>query len=280
MADKNRKTIKHSSFHRWLLPALLLLLLVSALGYLGYQHYQELYARIRPLKVYEPKGRIIEKADRPYAADILKMIQWNPHRDEKAQKIGYVAVPSQHILLPIYVNPYSNQTLALGAASVKGQKLGLQSNYSLAAHNFNNHVTGFSPLQLTENRNAPYLTSSGTHDVHGLDGIKVYAADAQNLYVYKVVVQNTVYKDKVSVMDPANTVNKQPTITIISCLFPNINYRIITRAVLSQKYPLMQAPKALLRIFDMRVNQTNAHVNWFNPGQEEGANGAMGGFKK
>ncbi|MCV3296642.1 MAG: class A sortase [Oenococcus sp.] len=279
MATKQTGTSKHR-FRRWLLPALLLIIFLSALGYLGYQHFQELYARIQPLKVYEPKGKVAKRPDRSYAAEILKMIQWNPHANENETKIGYVAIPSQHILLPIYVNPYSSQTLNLGAASVKGQQLGQPSNYSLAAHNFNNHVTGFSPLQLTENQNAPYLTSGGTHDVHALDGTKVYAADKENLYVYRVVVQNTVYKDQVSVMDPANTVGKQPTLTIISCLFPNINYRIITRAVLSEKYPLMTAPKALLRIFDMRLNQTNAHVNWFNPGQEEGANGAMGGFKK
>ncbi|OIL91836.1 hypothetical protein ATX43_08795 [Oenococcus oeni] len=80
-------------------------------------------------------------------------------------------------------------------------------------------------------------------------------------------------------MDSNNTINGQPTLTIISCLFPNINYRIITRATLLVKYPVLKAPKDLLKVFDMRINQTNAHVNWWNPGQEEGSNGDMGGFK-
>lgn len=278
------KKLKHnqntSVARRWLLPVLILLLFAASSGYLIYQHYQELYARIQPLKVYQPKKSFAKKTDTHYAADILKMVKWNPHADQGQTKIGYVGIPSRHILLPIYVNPYSSVTLNLGAASVKGQTMGEKTNFSLAAHNFNNHVTGFSALQLRQNSNSPYLTSSGTHDVHSLDKTKIYTIDKNYLYVYEIVLQETVYKDQVSIMDPNNTIKGKPTLTVISCLFPNINYRIVTRAVLSHKYPVLKAPATLLKVFDMRINETNAHVNWWNPGQEEGANGAMGGFKK
>ncbi|KGH57438.1 class A sortase [Oenococcus oeni] len=283
MSKKKTRVNKKRSFKHWLITISLFLLSIGLLSYWGYQHYQELLAKVEPLKVCQPKktsSKISKsESDTDYAKDILKMVEWNPHANQGKTKIGYVGIPSRHILLPIYVNPYSSSTLNLGAASIKGEKMGQATNFTLAAHNFNNHVTGFSALQLTENKNAPYLTSSGTHSVQALKNTKVYTIDKKYLYVYKVKVQNTVYKTKVSVMDSNNTINGQPTLTIISCLFPNINYRIITRATLLVKYPVLKAPKDLLKVFDMRINQTNAHVNWWNPGQEEGSNGAMGGFK-
>ncbi|WP_439425091.1 class A sortase [Oenococcus alcoholitolerans] len=278
MAKKSNKE-KRSVWQK-IFMAVFVLAAFLLVGRYAYQHYQELKAKVAPLKVYRPSGPLSGQADSVYAKQIRKMIEWNPHKAQKKVKIGYVAIPSRRILLPIYVDPYSKSSLDIGAASLSGQTLGTNDNFTLAAHNFNNGVTGFSSLQIKENSNSPYLVAGKTKKVDKLKNQPIFAADNKNIYIYRILSQSTVYKTDVSVMDSDRVIDKKPTMTIISCLFPNIDYRIITKATLSKEYPILKAPKKILRVFDMRKNQTNAHVNWFNPGQEEGANGAGGGYFK
>lgn len=201
------------------------------------------------------------------------------------EKQGFVAIPSRYILLPIYNDAYTNQGLDAGADYANrsgvdplGQQKPVmgQGNYGLAGHNFNDGKTGFSALQESNNRNAPYLKNGRLKGSSWLTGKSVILANATGLYEYEITGQTTVDKTDVNVLNPTD----QPSLTIISCLFPSTQYRIVTHAVFKKHESWQAAPQKLIRMFNLRVQNTNAHVNWWNPGVEEGANGDAGGTKK
>lgn len=201
------------------------------------------------------------------------------------EKQGFVAIPSRYILLPVYNDAYTNKGLNAGAnyanrSSVDPQGsqkpvMG-QGNYGLAGHNFNDGKTGFSALQESNNRESPYLIKGQPEGSSWLNNKSVILANGTGLYIYEITGQTTVDKTQVSVLNPT----ENPTLTIISCLFPATQYRIITRAALKNTYTWQQAPDDLVRLFNLHVQDTNAHVDWWNPGTEEGANGDAGGTKK
>lgn len=150
-----------------------------------------------------------------------------------------------------------------------------QGNYGLAAHNFNDGVTGFSGLQQVINQNAPYISNGQLKGSSWLNGTSVLLANNKGLYQYEITGQDTVKNTDVSVLDPT----KNAQLTIISCLFPSTQYRIITHADLKHTYTWENAPQSVVSRFNLQVYNTNARVSWWNPGVEEGANGDQGGTK-
>ncbi|GMA69202.1 hypothetical protein GCM10025879_04480 [Leuconostoc litchii] len=100
-------------------------------------------------------------------------------------------------------------------------------------------------------------------------------ANSHGIYQYMITGQTTVTSTEVSVLNPT----KKAQLTIISCLFPSTEYRIITHAELKKTYSWQNAPDKLIGEFNLKVRNTNARVSWWNPGVEEGANGDAGGTK-
>ncbi|AFS40601.1 MULTISPECIES: class A sortase [Leuconostoc gelidum group] len=198
------------------------------------------------------------------------------------EKQGFVSIPSQNILLPIYNDAYSDKGLNAGAdyanrseVDPTGQEkpsMG-HSNYGLAAHNFNDGHTGFSALQESTNRNEPYIVNGQLKGSSWLNGQDVLLANQKGIYRYIIYGQTTVSATEVSILNPT----KHVELTIISCLFPSTQYRIITHAKLQKTYTWAQAPAKYVSEFNLNVRHTNARVNWWNPGIEEGANGNKGG---
>ena len=200
-------------------------------------------------------------------------------------KQGFIAIPSLSILEPIYNDAYSTAGLNNGAAYAnrsaqdptgRQQPIMGQGNYGLAAHNFNDGKTGFSALQEYRNVDAPYLKNGKMLSSKWLNGTKVYLANQSGIYVYTVTKQETHNKNDIAVLN--NT--KQPRVTIVSCLFPSTDYRIITTAKLQKELTWQQASDKIISYFDLEIRDTNTHADWFNPGAEEGANGDSGGTVK
>lgn len=197
---------------------------------------------------------------------ISKKIMLNKH--DGLTKQGFISIPSLSILLPIYDDAYSDKGLNEGANILDKSMVMGEGNYVLAAHNFNDGKTGFSGLQEKVNENAPYLVNGSLGGSDWLNGQMIYLANGEHLYTYKITKQfaTKVTDHKVS----AQTSNK--IITIVSCLFPNTHYRIITQGELISVSDWASASDTEVGLFDLNTKPTNAHADWFNPGEEEGNN--------
>lgn len=215
---------------------------------------------------------------------IQKMVMRDQNTQDQFEKVGFVAIPSQSILLPIYNDAYSVAGLNLGADYANrypedptGKNIPVmgQGNYGLAAHNFNDGKTGFSGLQKDLNANAPYLINGKLGESDWLNGQDVYLANQTGIYDYKITNQVTKEETDSEVLAPTD----QAQLTIVSCLFPDTSKRIITQATLKKTYSWQSAPNKMVGYFNLKVQNTNARADWFNPGTEEGANGDAGGTK-
>lgn len=214
---------------------------------------------------------------------ISKMVMYNS--SDGLVKQGMVSIPSVKIFLPIYNDAYSEKGLSYGASYANRSqqdptghiipKFG-RGNYGLAAHNFNDGETGFSALQEKSNNNLPYLNGSKYGHSSWLNNQYVYLANGEDIYQYKIIDQYGASANDTSSLNET----KDRRLTIISCLFPNIDNRIITVAILVKAYSWNTAPDSYVNLFNLKIQSTNARANWFNPGIEEGANGSMGGTKK
>ncbi|AEJ23440.1 sortase (surface protein transpeptidase) [Weissella koreensis KACC 15510] len=233
---------------------------------------------------YESKQvqkKAVIKVDR---TQIKKMVMRDQNKTDKFEKVGFVAIPSQAILLPIYNDAYSVDGLNLGADYANryaqdplGKNIPVmgQGNYGLAAHNFNDGKTGFSGLQEDLNNDAPYLVNGQLGESDWLNGQFVYMANEKGIYRYTITNQVAKEETASDVLAPT----EKSTLTIVSCLFPTISKRIITQADLTKSYTWEQAPDKIVGYFNLKVQNTNARADWFNPGTEEGANGDAGGTK-
>lgn len=262
------------------------LLLISSLGIFAYHSnvlgIKNLWAKQQVASQKKVVKKQAQKSVERLAVE--KMVMRDQDTQDAFTKIGFVAIPDVSILLPIYNDAYSVTGLNLGADYANksaddpdGEKEPVmgQGNYGLAAHNFNDGKTGFSALQEKLDENAPYLVDGQTGTSDWLKNKPVYLANADGIYEYRITEQTTMVPTDVAVLN--QTPNAQ--LTIISCLFPNINYRIITHADFVKHYSWQSAPKQMVGYFNLQVQNTNARADWFNPGTEEGANGDRGGAK-
>lgn len=218
-----------------------------------------------------------------YRKHIKEMVMDN--QSDGLKKQGMVAIPDVNILLPIYNDAYSDKGLSYGAAYANRNKLDPtgknvpvfgKGNYGLAAHNFNDGKTGFSALQQTINDNSPYINRDGSLGGSSwLNGTYVYTANKEGIYIYEITGQSTVLQSNTDPLNPTT----ESRLTIISCVFPNTQYRIVTIAKQVNHYSWANASDNALLQFDLQHKNTNARVDWFNPGREEGANGSGGGTK-
>ncbi|CUW04848.1 MULTISPECIES: class A sortase [Leuconostoc] len=150
--------------------------------------------------------------------------------------VGYIAIPVQdgvkNPVTTMQINEgATNKVLAYGAGTVKsGQNMG-EANFSLAAHNYGDNKTGFSPLQ-----------SSIDVDKHP----KAYLSDGNKIYIYQFnsknesVSGNTVVNYKNTSVASDKRVTNKPLLTLVTCdepgwfnLHPE-NRKVLTAHLLSE----------------------------------------------
>lgn len=279
---KLRRKKKSVSFYN----AMLVSCVVTVFAVLGLYLYQNNIANVKDIALHHVQKYQRSKTDKKSRQDntsrrsIARMVMRNAAKGFKKQ--GFVAIPSRNILLPIYNDAYSDLGLNAGAdyanrseADPEGQQKPImgQGNYGLAGHNFNDGHTGFSALQKSANHDAPYVNHGRLEGSSWLNGQTILLANQKGIYQYIISGQTTVPATQVSVLNPQKTAQ----LTIISCLFPSTEYRIITHAKLHKTYTWALAPDKYVSEFNLKTRDTNARVNWWNPGVEEGANGDKGG---
>ena len=200
------------------------------------------------------------------------------------KKQGFVSIPTVGILEPVFNDAYSEKGSQAGAnyanrsqIDTAGKQIPVmgQGNYGLASHNFDDGLTGFSGLQQNYQNDAPYLVNGQQRKNNWLNHKAIYLANNDGIYEYRINQQQLVKLSDVSVLNPT----QQAQVTIITCLFPSTSYRIITTGYLKKNYTWAKAPSRIVSYFDLTKQKTNTHVNWYNPGIEEGANGDAGGTK-
>lgn len=125
-------------------------------------------------------------------ADVVKAQR---HRNKNVDYIGKIAIPSVHILLPI-IEGVTNQSMSVGAGTMKpGQQMG-KGNYALASHNMNDYKTLFSPLLNIQK------------------GAKIYLTNGTETFIYKVNRKEYINPNQVDVIDDEQG---KTEITLITC---------------------------------------------------------------
>jgi Sortase (surface protein transpeptidase) len=260
---------------RYVLSIVLIVVMVCVLGY-QYNWFSSRNAIVK----YQTEHTVItsnKHLSLHKRSAIAEKLMYQTQANEGLTKQGFVSIPSVGILQPIFDDAYSTKGLNAGAnianrsqtdpeGKIKPQ-MG-EGNYGLASHNFNDGKTGFSALQQYLNKDEPYLINGKEGSDKWLNGKAVYLANGSKIYKYKITGQTTVTKDDVAVLNPSSTAK----VTIISCLFPSTDYRIITNAKLNKTWNWKTAPDQVVTYFDLTMQKTNAHASWFNPGEEEGVN--------
>ncbi|MDF7626509.1 class A sortase [Lactobacillaceae bacterium L1_55_11] len=251
-----------ASVKKWLWRIIPTLVIIGALATAGFlwvsgQPSSSPFKQIpRELAAKQATKKVSSSERKKIAAGVMEQDEKGGH----LTKQGYVAIPDMGIFMPIYDDAYNQHALDLGANTANKDtpvpKMG-EGNYTLAAHNWDNGYTGFSALQQTLNQNAPYLVNGQTGQSDWLDGKKIYMANADGIYTYTVRSQTTVNQDDVSVLDVNARINGNPKLTIITCLFPNIKYRIITNAEFTNFSSWQNAPDRLVNDFNTSKVPTN-----------------------
>lgn len=216
-------------------------------------------------EVKEPMTNIKRKR---IHSDLVKPTQTNKLRQ------GYISIPSLNILLPIFGDAYDPIALSSGAnifpSGTDGketlqEQLKKYSVVVLAAHNYNDGVTAFSPLQEHINHNEPYLIDGEIFNNNWLKGRKIYIATSQNVYEYELGTQYLIDGNDLSI---TNTDTEWP-LKLITCLYPSDKYRIVTPAKFINIYTWETVPTDILYLFDLSKQTTNIYNTQF-PGEEEG----------
>lgn len=267
-----------------LLQVLLSVIILCSISYICYQQnwfdvHNKIVQEIRSHRVVVDDNKKMSLVDRKR---IRQRLMRETQTDLKKQ--GFVSIPVVGILEPIFNDAYSEKGLQAGAnyanrSSIDptGKQVPVmgQGNYGLASHNFDDGLTGFSGLQQNYQNDSPYLVDGRRQKSNWLNKQAIYLANSDGIFEYRIKQQRLVKADDVSVLDPS----QKAQVTIITCLFPSTAYRITTIGQLKKSYTWDKAPGHIINYFDLTKQKTNAHVDWYNPGVEEGVNGDAGGTK-
>lgn len=267
-----------------LLQVLLSVIILYSISYICYQQnwfdvHNKIVQEIRSHRVVVDDNKKMSLVDRKR---IRQRLMRETQTDLKKQ--GFVSIPVVGILEPIFNDAYSEKGLQAGAnyanrsqVDPTGKQVPVmgQGNYGLASHNFDDGLTGFSGLQQNYQNDSPYLVDGRRQKSNWLNKQAIYLANSDGIFEYRIKQQRLVKADDVSVLDPS----QKAQVTIITCLFPSTAYRITTIGQLKKSYTWDKAPGHIINYFDLTKQKTNAHVDWYNPGVEEGVNGDAGGTK-
>lgn len=263
---------------------ILVIVVICSIGYICYQqNWFDIHNKtVQTIRTHKVKVDSRKKINRSERSKIRQRLMRETQTGLKKQ--GFVSIPTVGILEPIFNDAYSETGLQAGAnyanrsqVDPAGKQVPVmgQGNYGLASHNFDDGLTGFSGLQQNCQNDAPYLINGQQRTNNWLNHKVIYLANKDGIYEYRINQQRLVKASDVSVLDPTQRVQ----VTIITCLFPSTAYRIITTGYMKKEYTWAKAPNRIVSYFDLTKQQTNAHVDWYNPGIEEGANGDAGGTK-
>ena len=267
-----------------LLQVFLSIIILCSISYICYQQnwfdvHNKIVQEIRSHRVVVDDNKKMSLVDRKR---IRQRLMRETQTDLKKQ--GFVSIPVVGILEPIFNDAYSEKGLQAGAnyanrsqVDPTGKQVPVmgQGNYGLASHNFDDGLTGFSGLQQNYQNDSPYLVDGRRQKSNWLNKQAIYLANSDGIFEYRIKQQRLVKADDVSVLDPS----QKAQVTIITCLFPSTAYRITTIGQLKKSYTWDKAPGHIINYFDLTKQKTNAHVDWYNPGVEEGVNGDAGGTK-
>ncbi|QYU56716.1 class A sortase [Weissella confusa] len=244
--------------------SVLALVTVSAVGYDMYNHHQvkEVSAAFQKQSktTIAPTEKLKSVKNLAYGSQnngIPNATQLKKYRNEpeKLYGRGYIAVPKQEgVTQPISSLPInegaSNKVLATGAGTpVAGEVMG-EGNFSVAAHNFGNGVTYFSPMQ------------------KGIDvnkSPKAYLTDGKRLYTYKFnKTSDDVSGRKVVNYKQGDVLNDsvghgKAILTMITCDEPGLftlhpENRLLLRGHLIQSKPINQATASEKELFPQLFN--------------------------
>lgn len=145
--------------------------------------------------------------------------------------IGFIAVPSVHINLPIFQGLY-NANLLYGAGTAKpNQKLG-ENNYVLASHRSDKPTLLFTPLDRV------------------LTGESIFVTDKDRIYQYEISSVMEVTPDRGDLMDD---ISNEKLITLITCSDIQGTNRIVVRGKFRTSWNFNEAPAEAKQAFDQLV---------------------------
>lgn len=181
----------------------------------------------------------------------LAQVKKYRHSSGQLYLVGFVAIPKQDgVINPVttmQINEgVSNKVLAYGAGTVKpDQELGKR-NFAIAAHNYGDDRTGFSPLQ---------------RDINVDKQPKAYLSDGHMVFIYQfnkrqddISGEKVVNRKNVEVASDSRVQSKKALLTLITCDEPGIfnlhpdNRRILT-AHLIDTMPLPDASESIQKLF-------------------------------
>lgn len=159
-----------------------------------------------------------------------------------------VAIPYVNIYLPIF-HEDDHDALKKGAMLIKNNSTinnGL-GNYVIAAHNFNDGARAFSRLQQSTNSSDEYLENGNTKYSNWLNEQEIFLADKKGISVY-VINQQTVFTEENLAYAQETKDNR---LTLITCLYPEDNFRIVTIAALKESFEWENAPERVTANFSL-----------------------------
>lgn len=177
-----------------------------------------------------------DKVNSVSSTDIIKV----RFDTKNANFIGYVAVPSMKIALPISAG-IGGDNLALGAATVTpNQEMG-KGNYVLASHMvYIGKNLLFSPLYY--------------HKDEGDRGQKIYLTDLKNVYEYTTSEYRVVPSTAVDITYP---VPGKKVITLFTCNYSHNEGRVMLRGELTKTSTWSNTPKTIKNYFTNNDNAGN-----------------------
>jgi len=138
----------------------------------------------------------IDKTQGVVIEEITQLPIWSlPDKVDLADVVGYIAIPSIGLNLPI-LSGTTNKNLRLGATTMKeDQRMGV-GNYTLAGHLTQSKTALFSPLRKME------------------VGEDVYLTDKSSVYRYRLETVKIVSPDQIEVLDD---VMGKTLLTLVTC---------------------------------------------------------------
>lgn len=164
-------------------------------------------------------------------------------------RIGTLSIPELEINVPIYNKPYDEEALEFGAqrmASIKdGKLLGNvdSNNLVLVGHNYGDGRRMFSPLQEGVNQDDSYFENGSATENKWLKGKQAYVATKNGISVYTIDYQKAVRESDTT----ARKETRNKVLTLITCLEPDDDHRIVTRANLSMSCAWNTASPQILK---------------------------------
>lgn len=225
------------AWKKWLFNLLIAVLVIVGLMLIFNQPIQKMLLQHKTQSYqvqHVTRKKIIQNQKAPTTFDFNQVqsvtaqkVVVNQFSNEQLPVIGYVAVPSVHIQLPIFKG-LSNEVLLYGAGTTSATQVMGEGNYGLASHRMFDESLLFTPLD------------------HVKVGEKIYLTDLANVYIYETTSNEKVSPDRVDVLDEVPDTN---LVTLITCGEMSGETRRVVQGKLIQTIAYNQADEQILAVF-------------------------------